>query len=91
MRSLTLKASGRLERLGAGHCGSVWGNLTSPETDPVPVFIKREDGAPGRSLENDFLVQSQICLMASLEQVLVPSCLDFMESQDPRWHQILPQ
>ncbi|CAG9992792.1 unnamed protein product [Clonostachys byssicola] len=91
MGSLTLKASGWLERLGAGHCGSVWGNLTSPETDPVPVVIKREDGAPGRSLRNEFLVQSQICSTASLEQVLVPSCLDFMESQDPRWHQILPQ
>lgn len=69
-----------LERIGAGHCGTVW----SSDVPSGALALKREDGGPGRSLKNEFFVQSEVSVAtippaARLSQTLVPRCLDFLE------------
>src|SRR6266480_2827473 len=58
--------SNAFRRIGAGFCGSVWAlpNSTSslgnfPETDDY-FALKREDGGPDRSLQNDYEMHLQV-------------------------------
>ena len=43
----------KFRRIGAGFCGSVW----APD-QREPFAFKREDGGPGRSLLNDFVMRA---------------------------------
>ncbi|CAH0055533.1 unnamed protein product [Clonostachys solani] len=86
MDSLPVEATKPLRRIGAGHCGSVWATLTSNNHPGLPIALKREDGSPGRSLRNEFTIQSQV--YQGLESVLVPSPLAFIEKSG-NWSQIL--
>lgn len=80
-----------LVRIGAGHCGSVWGGLR--EASSTPLALKREDGGPGRSIENEVVVQTQVCdvvaAAASDFQTLVPHCFGLMKPDDASWPQVL--
>ncbi|KAK2591960.1 hypothetical protein QQS21_010332 [Conoideocrella luteorostrata] len=89
--NITLFATNSLRRIGFGHCGSVWGTLRSSDAacSHIPIVIKREDASPGRDIENEVLVQSQICA-ERLSSTLIPRCLGLVDSQDKRWDQILP-
>ncbi|KAG5980710.1 hypothetical protein E4U55_003735 [Claviceps digitariae] len=88
-----------LDRIGFGHCGSVWGTLRLESKQNVllgghtNVVIKREDASPGRDISNEVSVQSQVfaCTASGLlQQALVPQCFGFMSSFDERWKQLLP-
>jgi hypothetical protein len=85
-----------MERIGAGYCGSVW----SSNVLGGALALKRENGAPGRSLKNEVLVQSEVYAtttlcppspahVVTLSQTLVPRCLGFLEKTDTRWSRIL--
>lgn len=82
-----------LVRIGAGHCGSVWAGLSDNENLKAPLALKREDGGPGRSIENEVNVQSQVCreTTAGSSQTLVPHCFGLMKPDDESWHQVLSQ
>ncbi|KAK7224997.1 hypothetical protein V2G26_013000 [Clonostachys chloroleuca] len=86
MDSLPVEATKPLRRIGAGHCGSVWATLTSNNYPGLPIALKREDGSPGRSLRNEFTIQSQV--YQGLGSVLVPSPLAFIEKSG-NWNSIL--
>ncbi|GAB0133799.1 hypothetical protein EsDP_00002195 [Epichloe bromicola] len=91
---------GPLERIGHGHCGSVWGTLGLEPMEPMDgthgsarAVVKREDASPGRDIRNEVSVQSQVSACATggmLPRVLVPKCFGFMSSLDERWTQLLP-
>jgi hypothetical protein len=88
MSTIDKNATEPLERIGAGHCGSVWGVVNSAELRPIAV--KREDGGKGRSITKEFNVQSQVCTIA-MSQILVPRVLQFLEPADQQWDWILPR
>ncbi|VUC31592.1 unnamed protein product [Clonostachys rosea] len=88
MDSLPVEATKPLRRIGAGHCGSVWAALASNKYPGLLIALKREDGSPGRSLRNEFTIQSQVYQLG-LGSVLVPSPLSFIERSGD-WSSILP-
>ena len=59
-----------VRRIGQGFCGTVWATLNGT------VAMKREDGGPGRSLQNDFIMHknSLEALRACQSTVTVPHC-----------------
>lgn len=78
-----------LRRIGAGFCGTVWA-----PTEGVSIALKREDGGPGRSLLNDFVMHQRV--LKSLTQltelkstnlplVQVPHCHRYIEADDQEW------
>ncbi|KAG5914392.1 hypothetical protein E4U42_000516 [Claviceps africana] len=90
-----------LEHIGLGYCGSVWGPLRLesegekgvPIDGNVGVVIKRENAGPGRDIENEGSVQSQVFAYAAgglLQQSLVPQCFGLMSRLDERWNRLLP-
>lgn len=80
----------RLQRIGQGHCGSVWAGLS---IGSLPLAIKREDGGPGRSLRNEFDVQRSVVEQTKAKtvhiQALIPQCLTYINPQDDEWPSIL--
>ena len=85
-----LLGSKPLERIGYGHCGSVWGTLSSTGLhSSTSIVIKREDASPGRDIKNEVSVQSQVN-RAKHSRILVPVCFGLMYSHDERWNQLLP-
>ncbi|KAM0284412.1 hypothetical protein ACHAQH_001988 [Verticillium albo-atrum] len=84
-----------IQRIGMGHCGSVWASKTI-------IALKREDGGPGRSLANGHAIHrlllaaaadspsTRIC-PSSIHQVNVPLCHGFLAPEDPAWSAILPR
>lgn len=80
-----------LVRIGAGHCGSVWGGLL----EDTPLALKREDGGPGRSIENEVDVQTQVChvmavaVAAGGSQTLVPHCFGLVKPDNASWPRVL--
>ncbi|KPM45573.1 hypothetical protein AK830_g969 [Neonectria ditissima] len=78
-----------LERIGAGCCGSVWASSSPHAT----MALKREDGGPNRSLENELRMHQRV-LKASQpspsRDFSIPLCHGFIrDSQD--WDEILPR
>lgn len=67
-------------RIGQGFCGTVWASEHS-------LAHKREDGGPGRSLYNDFLMHGRAykALSALQSQVVVPVCHKFVPLHDHSW------
>ena len=72
----------KLRRIGQGFCGSVW---ASPSGNGFA--IKREDGSPGRSLYNDFIMHQQALktLSAANATVYVPKCHNYITSDNRAW------
>ena len=73
-------------RIGQGFCGTVW--AAPGETSA----IKREDGGPGRSLQNDYNIHIQVLksLTGTIPKVLVPKCHEYVSSHNHEWwHQQL--
>ena len=71
-------------RIGQGFCGTVWAALTeSGDT----FAIKREDGGPGRSLQNDYNMHLQVLksLSGSVPKVHVPRCHDYVSTHNQTW------
>ncbi|KFH44615.1 hypothetical protein ACRE_046110 [Hapsidospora chrysogenum ATCC 11550] len=73
------------ERIGQGFCGTVWATTRGGST-----CIKREDGGPGRSLNNEYQVQTLINAWMADGTLAggpsVPSCHHLLEKDDPAWH-----
>ena len=73
-------------RIGQGFCGTVW----SPSENTNTTFaIKREDGGPGRSLQNDYEMHLKVVrvLDASCSEVRVPRCHQYVsrDTSQPWW------
>ena len=68
-------------RIGQGFCGSVW---AEPDSS---IAIKREDGGPGRSLYNDYVMHQRTLqtLRNSPVKVKVPSCYQYTRGDDQSW------
>jgi hypothetical protein len=64
MASTTTNA---VHRIGQGFCGSVWASSTHAEA------IKREDGGPGRSLHNEFVMLQKVLVALSPTAAAGPS------------------
>ena len=68
-------------RLGQGFCGTVWADTTRA--------MKREDGGPGRSLHNDYVMHQTI--LESLRDYIspstayVPGCYQYVSSDHQAW------
>ena len=76
-------------RIGQGFCGTVW---AAPAGSGETFAIKREDGGPGRSLQNDCDMHIQILqsLTGSVPKVSVPDCHEYVSSHNQDWwHQRL--
>jgi hypothetical protein len=96
-----------LERIGYGSCGSVWANLFTDESLHQPgnsgaAVIKRGDGLPDRSIENEYQVHQDIQsatikhthhhpTWAAIFRVNIPLNLAFLSPPDDAWAKILPR
>ena len=71
-------------RIGQGFCGTVW---AAPTESGDTFAIKREDGGPGRSLENDYNMHLQVLksLSRSFTKVYVPRCHDYVSAHNQTW------
>jgi len=70
-------------RIGQGFCGTVWADDTG-----YGDAIKREDGGPGRSLRNDYIMHQRAFNALSTSQlssVRIPHCHRFVSANDRRW------
>lgn len=68
-------------RIGQGFCGTVWAAQTGL------VAFKREDGGPGRSIENDFQQhqRSLEALRSGRSRVTVTECHQYVHRDDSIW------
>lgn len=71
-------------RIGQGFCGTVWASST--ESGHAYAY-KREDGGPGRSLHNDYIMHQKVLeiLSPNKSRVGVPGCHQFVYSDDRTW------
>lgn len=71
-------------RIGQGFCGTVW---AAPTASGDTSAIKREDGGPGRSLQNDYDIHSQILVSLSDRslKILVPACHEYVSGHNHEW------
>ena len=71
-------------RIGQGFCGTVW---AAPTDSGDTTAIKREDGGPGRSLHNDYVMHLRVLktLRGRLPQLLVPACHEYVSSSNRNW------
>ncbi|KAL3418821.1 hypothetical protein PVAG01_09042 [Phlyctema vagabunda] len=68
-------------RIGQGFCGTVW----SSEMENARA-IKREDGGPGRSLRNDYIMHQKIrAAMDTACRVYLPVCYEYVHADDSNW------
>ncbi|KAF2668733.1 hypothetical protein BT63DRAFT_426003 [Microthyrium microscopicum] len=73
-------AKDRLREIGKGNCGSVW---ASSEAN---FCFKREDGGPGRSLHNDYIMHKKVLETLPAEAtVQVPNCHEYIGQDDELW------
>ncbi|MCJ1335658.1 hypothetical protein MMC09_000931 [Bachmanniomyces sp. S44760] len=77
----------KFRRIGQGFCGTVWSAPTGSEN--AARAMKREDGGPGRSLHNDYIMHQRV--LASLSSTLsrprisVPECYQYIHGDDQTW------
>ena len=71
-------------RIGQGFCGTVWSDPTGL-TDTLAM--KREDGGPGRSLYNDYLMHQAALqsLLARPSKIFIPSCHQYISPGHQAW------
>lgn len=75
---------GIYRRIGQGFCGTVWAATT--ESGHAYAY-KREDGGPGRSLHNDYIMHQKVLesLPLNRSRVGVPGCHHFVYNDDRTW------
>ncbi|KAL9595057.1 MAG: hypothetical protein Q9219_006680 [cf. Caloplaca sp. 3 TL-2023] len=74
-------------RIGQGFCGTVW----APEVGACDfTAVKREDGGPGRSLHNDYIMHRKILSHSSPSQsyLRIPACYRYISSEDSSWDEL---
>ena len=71
-------------RIGQGFCGTVWADATGSTGTHA---MKREDGGPGRSLYNDYVMHQAVfqSLCSSLSKAYVPVCHQYVSSDYQAW------
>ena len=79
-----------LRRIGQGFCGSVWATDSEATSEVERAHaIKREDGGPGRSLHNDYIMHLQVlsafCSPNTPARVNVPACHQYIENNNSTW------
>ncbi|KAL7902403.1 zinc finger domain-containing protein [Trichoderma sp. SZMC 28014] len=105
IRQLTVhNGLSKLERIGQGFCGSVWGQLeedSRPSSDRQLV-MEREDGGPGRSIAKEYRIHvhvfeclksldiSQISAIFGVSGITfnVPESEAFIDKEAPGWWKI---
>jgi len=101
------QSSTPLERIGYGSCGSVWADTSRhPDIDQCEsaLVLKRADGLPDRSIENEANTHKHIlsCIEASGDlhgsnafsssfYINIPSHTAFVNPGAPTWGDILPR
>ncbi|KAL6793047.1 zinc finger domain-containing protein [Trichoderma sp. SZMC 28012] len=87
--------STQLERIGQGHCGTVWAVRCSDCNGHQHMAMKREDGAPGRSITLEYQMHQKILkafLSSRLTSFAIPRSFGYLASQDSAtWSGILPR
>lgn len=70
-----------LRRIGQGFCGTVWADTTGT------CALKREDGGPGRSLYNDYVMHQTVSqsFCTSRSAAYVPGCCEYVSCDDRAW------
>ncbi|KAL6695540.1 zinc finger domain-containing protein [Trichoderma pleuroticola] len=85
--------STQLERIGQGHCGTVWAVRCSNCNGHHHMAIKREDGAPGRSITLEYQMHQKILkafLSSQSTSFAIPRSFGYLASQDSEtWSGIL--
>ena len=71
--------SATYRRIGQGFCGTVWAASSGS------FAVKREDGGPGRSLQNDYEMHMHVIRTLSHPSVQIPDCLEFVTSTNHQW------
>lgn len=90
-----------LERIGYGSCGSVWADPTTSNNDKCysRIVLKRADGLPDRSIENEARVHKHILSRSKNAQDVfegafsfsIPQHIEFLLPETPIWNDILPR
>ena len=79
-------------RIGQGFCGTVWAAETGTGSSDTTA-IKREDGGPGRSLYNDYIMHKMILSSFSsikpCKYLRIPACHQYVSNQDPLWEELI--
>ncbi|KAK1829236.1 zinc finger protein-domain-containing protein [Podospora conica] len=91
----TAHSSTPLDRIGYGSCGSVWSDSSRhPDIDQCTtpsIVLKRADGLPDRSIENEAEVHKHILSKASNASFNIPNHIAFLQQTAPTWSTILPR
>ncbi|QYS99637.1 DUF3669 domain-containing protein [Trichoderma simmonsii] len=91
----TTLGSTQLERIGQGHCGTVWAVRCSDCNGHHHMAMKREDGAPGRSITFEHQMHQKILKVSQSFQFAsfaIPRSFGYLASQDSAtWSGILPR
>ena len=71
-------------RIGQGFCGTLWAATVEPRQ---AYAYKREDGGPGRSLHNDYIMHRKVLESLSLNgsRIGVTGCHQFIYNNDQIW------
>ena len=79
-----MSTSTSLRRIGQGFCGTVWADATE---STATCAMKREDGGPGRSLYNDYIMHQTAFenINATPSCALVPRCLQYVPIDHQAW------
>ncbi|KAK2029627.1 hypothetical protein LX32DRAFT_693079 [Colletotrichum zoysiae] len=93
----TTESTDQLQKIGAGHCGSVWAATSTSSS----LVIKREDGGEGRSITHEYdmhrhviqrLQSPRVATAITRTRISVPRCEGFLACDDETtWSQILPR
>lgn len=87
--------STQLERIGQGHCGTVWAVRCLDCNGHHHMAMKREDGAPGRSITFEYQMHQKIqkaSPSSRLTSFAIPRSFGYLASQDSAtWSGILPR
>ncbi|KKP00249.1 hypothetical protein THAR02_07662 [Trichoderma harzianum] len=87
--------STQLERIGQGHCGTVWAVRCSDCNGHHHMAMKREDGAPGRSITLEYQMHQKLLkafLSSRFTSFAIPKSFGYLASQDSAtWSDILPR
>ncbi|KZL72872.1 hypothetical protein CT0861_06211 [Colletotrichum tofieldiae] len=93
----TADSTDQLQKIGAGHCGSVWSTASNHSS----LVIKREDGGESRSITHEYYIHRHV--IQSLQsprsanaikspRVNLPQCEGLLSREDAvAWSQILPR
>ena len=91
----TSQSAGPLDRIGYGSCGSVWSDSSRfPDIDQCnisTIVIKRADGLPDRSIENEARMHKHILSNIGHFRINIPRHIGFLHPESSSWSDILPR